>query len=661
MWNTLPTSYDPFSTPMSYGLTEVGLDVPEEHAHRTVDPIENPGQSRLAQLRQAARREYQSMPFVDDACSVCLDYDYVQEHVLRKDLSSEDQEAIVQQSWSTSTKVALVAMIVLLTSCGLLALAEEKDIWAYSKIFRVPKGTHHWRIIADSRIAGRLCRAPPPVNFPNIRTLLTEIALLGATFAVVGDFKFWFYQHSVNPGLQRMFGIKCGKMHRMLRCLPMGWPHSPRYAQCIAWGIILHREIGQDSLGVYEKWGKDPPHFVRLREYPEGPTVGLIFLWLDNVMVICKNPKLRDDWYTRLALNAGKLPDGVKDGDVDEKGVVIQRDAFNVRWKNLDKTDRPCYLGIHFRTCPKGVYWSHEADRIVKWRIPVAAPVITPRDAARLTGISIWHQTITMEPMYDIKPVIDVMKRISPHVTCKSHWDIPLEKLGCPLTDAEVTLLRQQVHHALKNPRCGIELQNITYTMYAVSDACKEDQSEPSKVSGVRVMKRPQAEVNGAGAILFGETVEDFQPMSHRWSDEERLLDIHILELMAVLETVKWIPPQSQLTRLILGCDNTVAVSVLTKFYSSCDICCALAKDILRICASKNLYLHVMWVPGVENAADPPSRGAPPNLALNRRSWEILHGAPPHTQRIGRRSSDHPNLDDSAEDFEMGMKRLCTK
>ena len=672
MWNKFAThtSYDPFSTPMGYGFPE-DVDIPDDHLHRTVEPIQNPGKSRLSLLRKEAQREDQRMPFVEDACSVCLDSEYTTAHVLRDDMSLEEETTIRQRSWSTCTKAALVTLVVMLTTCGLLGLAVEGDIFAYSKLFRVPKGANHWRIIADSRIAGRLCRPPPPVNFVEIRTLLTEIALLGATFAVVGDFKFWFYQHAVNPVLQRMFGIACGSMYRVMKCLPMGWPHSPRYAQCIAWGVILHRKPGEDPLGVYETWGNDPPPFVRLRTEPGGPTVGLIFLWLDNVMVIHKDSKERDKWFVRLTRNAGVFPEGVTDGDVGPDGELIQRDGFNVRWKNLDKTDRPCYLGISFKTTSAGVVWSHEKDRILKWKILVKAPIVTPRDAARLVGITIWHQTVTMEPMFDVKASIDVMKAVAPFVTCKSHWDVPLEKLGFTLTPKHESLLRDPVFLALKNPQCGIALQSVKHTLYAACDACQEDQSEPMRKDGRSVMKRPHLIDNGAGAILFGGSVDEFQYLSHRWTDAERLLDIHILELMGVRETVKWIRPQAQLTRLILGCDNTVAVSVLTKCYSSCSLCCDLAREILRICAEKNIHLQIMWIPGPENAADPPSRGASPDPILNLRSWEILHGSPPHTARIGRRSSvavtskipDHRSdweAENHAEDFEMAMKRLFT-
>ena len=47
---------------------------------------------------------------------------------------------------------------------------------------------------------------------------------------------------------------------------------------------------------------------------------------------------------------------------------------------------------------------------------------------------------------------------------------------------------------------------------------------------------------DGPGAILFGDSAEEFQYMSHRLTDAERLLDFHILELMGVRKTVNWRP-----------------------------------------------------------------------------------------------------------------------
>ena len=181
-------------------------------------------------------------------------------------------------------------------------------------------------------------------------------------------------------------------------------------------------------------------------------------------------------------------------------------------------------------------------------------------------------------------------------------------------------------------------------------------QSRATDSSASTSGKRSRAFENGAGGVLFGSSSQDIQHHSRRWTDEERLLDIHILEMMAALETINWLPYQPVLTLLVFGMDNTIDVSVLTRCYSSSSLLCELAKEIFRVCALKNYHLRVMWVPGKENAADPISRGEQPIEILNTQTWNILHGGSPLTQRVGQRGPTSGNP--AAEDFEMGLKRL---
>ena len=75
--------------------------------------------------------------------------------------------------------------------------------------------------------------------------------------------------------------------------------------------------------------------------------MGLIFLWIDNVMVIHQDPAKRDLWLVRLRENAAR---------------------FNLHWKldTLKATDTPHYLGIFFKTQNGADSWQHELERIQK-------------------------------------------------------------------------------------------------------------------------------------------------------------------------------------------------------------------------------------------------------------------------------------------------------
>jgi len=644
-----PHLYEPWSTPVNFAygdLAEGGPSATDEI--RKIDLLqhsERPGKADVAALRASAER--MSVPFAVDATRIICDEKYARQKLERTDLSLEQKEAICERSWRTQTRTGFYAAIILLITWGLLVECGEEEITSYSKYFQVPKGDLFWRVILDSRIAGRLCINPPSVNFPLIRTLLIEIASLpfkDNLYAITGDWKFWFYQIAVNPFLQSLFGLavsdpKTGKqLFAKVRCLPMGWPYSPRLAQCLGWMCILHREPGEDSLGVCETWTDDPPQFIRLRSSPEAAPKGFIFLWLDNVLVITWDQSLRDLWFARLQRNAK---------------------VFNVVWKDLKSTSSPCYLGIFMRFVKtEGFTWCHEAARLKKWKDIVKAPINTVRDVARHVGVAVWHQLMALEPLYYISPAIEVMRRLHRIMKSKSDWDRPLAELGAHLSEAEIATLRQEVRRAIKNPRCSLGSSLPVQKVYACTDACTLRVPRPDPSDS---RKRQNVECGG-GWLWFGESAKQYQFGTFDWSDEERNLAIHILEARAVYLFMKDIlPPAMVPTRLILGVDNTIVVSALGNGYCSCAHTKREIRLALETARQKNYVVEVLWVPSKENAADPPSRGETPDDTRNLRTWEILHGAVPLTQRKNRPSKPMPQ--DSEEDvpcvFETELLDRC--
>ena len=295
----LHTLYDPMSHPAHSGW---GHDVQEvsatdEDQKRTLQKV-IPGKLRLLLLKEDMRR--QKIHFAHAALRELTDERYFAENVLRKDLEHAEEKKAQQPVYSN---VKFLWAVILLISWGVMVtrLMEgdhkvdlRKDhLIAYCKYFMVPKGLEFWRSISDARRAGVLSTSPPPVNLPHLQAMLIEIALLGATHSIAADFSFFFFQIACHQLLARMFGILCGTTVAMMTVVPMGYSRSPRWAQCVAWAIILRRKDREADLGVKEKvWGPDPPPFIRLKS-ETGETIGLIFLWIDNVLVLCKDPRLR--------------------------------------------------------------------------------------------------------------------------------------------------------------------------------------------------------------------------------------------------------------------------------------------------------------------------------------------------------------------------------
>jgi len=169
---------------------------------------------------------------------------------------------------------------------------------------------------------------------------------------------------------------------------------------------------------------------------------------------------------------------------------------------------------------------------------------------------------------------------------------------------------------------------------------------------------------NGAGWMLFSADFLESKKITKGefvWSDDDRKAAIHILEARAMLMLLEWIPAQPVLTRLIIGEDNTIVVSAVTKGYSSAADVCVWTKKILDEAKRKNLVLEIIWVPSKENSADPISRGLPPCDQRNLDTWKILHGEPPRTEKRGRRSKEEdPKANPQVEGLEGSLCRLKT-
>jgi len=616
------TTYDPFMDANPSG-PPVGGGEPKRNKPNELDPIENPGRLKSEELYAGMMR--QKVPFASDAQRILFDENYAQQRVLRKDIDPTQKK---KARGLVKSNMVFLQAIVTLCACGVMCENWEgpseasttavgtwtplkhEHLYSYAKYFQVPKTENKDRAIADSRRAGTLTEDPPPVNLPHLQQVLTEVAKLGTTQCVVGDFRHFFYQHRISRWLSTLFGIACAEMLVRMVVLPMGWSWSPRLAQCSGWSILLYHDENSSTLGVKEKWGDDPPPMIKLRD-EQSRVVGLIVLWIDNFIIFHKDQSVRDLWYNRIIKNCKK---------------------FDVQIKEIEKTSTPSYLGIYFETKRKGVVWRHDTKRTTKWQSLLTTEINTPRDVARLVGVGIWHHTVGLRPLLEMKNSINIMRRISKNIFTKAAWDKNLSELDIVLTGSEKQTLKEEVSKALLNRWVGSTFVAATRSIYAVTDAAKELVGD-----------------SGAGWVIFDE--EGHVSFSDRipWPKHHLEEDIHILELAAVGHCIHSIPKQQTMTHLILGCDNTVAVAALIKGYSSSDMICAMVMEIYKLCADKNLQLQILWIPSLSNAADPPSRNQTLSEKRNTASWELLQGAAPRTQRKGKRYRDLPFVEDDFE------------
>lgn len=192
---------------------------------------------------------------------------------------------------------------------GLPLIEEEKSgkLRFVSKYFAVSKKCKILaRTIFNGRALSRLQRRPDTVNLPEIPCVLKEASRIHKTMqskssqvvapaVFTADIRHYFHEIEVSPEISVFFGVVCRGKAYSWRGLPMGWAHSPRIAQSLSWGMILHNappclahevEIAKKSV--------HPPSYAHTRD-KDGNINGIIFIWYDNIVaIIYGNDEFRD-------------------------------------------------------------------------------------------------------------------------------------------------------------------------------------------------------------------------------------------------------------------------------------------------------------------------------------------------------------------------------
>ena len=201
-------------------------------------------------------------------------------------------------------------------------------------LFGVEKvGKKKLRVIFDARPANeRLEPRPEKLLLFTLSQLIDGFRKYRHAHTV--DYRHYYYQFKLPDGLQIWFVIRCGSAHYVPHVLPMGFREAVVIAQTATWVIVLHREDGESALGVRDEdlEGTEVPVYVSLRSHDDSE-IGLIYVLLDGVAVLCDDEGLREAWVRRLKRNEAIFK-------------VIRKEAFTV---NLaESNDEVDFAGVVF-------------------------------------------------------------------------------------------------------------------------------------------------------------------------------------------------------------------------------------------------------------------------------------------------------------------------
>ena len=172
----------------------------------------------------------------------------------------------------------------------------------------------------------------------------------------------------ISVALSRYFGIQFanGCTYRWAT-LPMGFSHSfCRFAQCLAWGIVL----GEWKRGprpyfahvaAEMKESPHPPGWVEMRN-SIGQVVGIVFMWIDNVVAVCYDDIIAKDFVTHVR-------DGAEATGCVWKEVVVTHAADMAS---------ACFLGVQLGCSlpkstrdglvePSRMQWRHAPEKLTRW------------------------------------------------------------------------------------------------------------------------------------------------------------------------------------------------------------------------------------------------------------------------------------------------------
>ena len=154
-------------------------------------------------------------------------------------LTDANQKATTWSRWSQHLTVLLESKV--LESPAQAAADYNLKIFIpaliHSRYFAILKDPTKCRsIFSGGRVSSYFLR-PPPVNLPDLHSLLKRIAsIIGRKPFHLINFDFRHFFHQIKIGIiKRAFTLRSKELFDLIwAVLPMGWSYSPRIAQCFA-------------------------------------------------------------------------------------------------------------------------------------------------------------------------------------------------------------------------------------------------------------------------------------------------------------------------------------------------------------------------------------------------------------------------------------------
>lgn len=269
-------------------------------------------------------------------------------------------------------------------------------------LFTVPKANGFARLIYDGRRGNAHLAAPPYFTLFEPMDIVRAARALGTFSAVTCDVRHHFHRLKQNKSMASFYGIHlegiqghAGWAVPTVLCMGNAW--APAIGQAASWSIVAHRELLEITLGLQLPLDR----IVGKTELIEnGRTIGVIFVCIDNICIMCSSPKRAREWKERVERNAKLM------------GV------FPFKEMQLWGHDHFEFIGVELRLGR----WRHTGDRIERWRTRFGELEQSETDDAsrhsitwhqimiqRVTGVLVWNARARGRHMKCLREVFDAL------------------------------------------------------------------------------------------------------------------------------------------------------------------------------------------------------------------------------------------------------------
>lgn len=474
----------------------------------------------------------------------------------------------------------------------------------FSSLFTAPKSNGAHRLLLNGIPGNEVLQRPPYFTFFSPACIVSRLRALGSFTGFTVDIRHCFYRVPMHKSMARYYAIAPGGAYYVPTVLPMGATWGPALGQATTIAMISYRTGNKESkLGLRVPQGNCPSI---LDIVVRGEIVGHIFVCIDNVCVVAKDPALVAQWWERLNRNAKIC------------GIWPFKKEIQTHWTQSAFE----FIGIKYADGE----WHHCLDRIGKWanrygksRLPeedeTQPPELRKLDADEiqsLVGVLVWDRRLRVTSTKSLRSTFGMMTRaLAGSMPSVDEWKA--------LNSLWVDFLRnpkQQWEDDVWPP-----VRSTGPTVYIATDA-SDDKWSWVEMTGGRVVRNPSGTFPASDGKPQGPYPDMSTPLHYNGVPHpNKDTPIYYKELFAVLVALRALDGTAA-GMIVLTGDNTGVIGSIRKRVAP-EGAWVMLDEIEEIIRRNGWGLDLRWVESDGNVAHCATHDERVTVYRTNRTWQV--------------------------------------